>query len=274
MDMLETSSSSWAGDVADQRLIVVGGGGVGESERSTGRIGVIDLNSSNPRFQAAESLPVGTRYPNLVNMPDGRVFITGGSEDYRGKGDSDILASYFFDPTAPLENSLSEAATQSIGRDYHSAAVLLPNGQIMVTGGDPLFGDELNTQPGEFEKRIEIYSPPYLFRADGQPVVRPTITDGPEQLVRGGTFDFTVSATDPAQTTPITGARLMFPSAATHVTDTNQRSVELGVRYDTVTHTATLSIPSEATLAPPGWYMLFVNDASGAISEAKWVHVE
>ena len=42
-DLMETSGSGFVGPVQDQKMIVVGGGGVGESPRSTARIDVIDL---------------------------------------------------------------------------------------------------------------------------------------------------------------------------------------------------------------------------------------
>ncbi|HEY7271467.1 MAG TPA: galactose oxidase-like domain-containing protein [Actinoplanes sp.] len=35
----------------------------------------------------------------------------------------------------------------------------------------------------------------------------------------------------------------------------------------------TLELPATATLAPPGWYMLFVVDTDGVPSEASWVHL-
>jgi hypothetical protein len=31
--------------------------------------------------------------------------------------------------------------------------------------------------------------------------------------------------------------------------------------------------PDEPTLAPPGWYMLFLVDTAGVPSVAKWVHL-
>ncbi len=64
----------------------------------------------------------------------------------------------------------------------------------------------------------------------------------------------------------------MFPSAVTHVTDTNQRSVELGIiqQGDAIT----VSLPAEAELVPPGYYMLFVNNDAGVPSVARWVYVQ
>jgi hypothetical protein len=34
-----------------------------------------------------------------------------------------------------------------------------------------------------------------------------------------------------------------------------------------------VTMPTNANLAPPGWCMLFVNDALGRPSTARWVHV-
>ncbi len=67
-------------------------------------------------------------------------------------------------------------------------------------------------------------------------------------------------------------ARLMRPSAVTHVTDVDQRSVALGLtRRDGGIE---VSVPKSAGLVPSGWYMLFVSDADGTPSEARWVRVE
>jgi hypothetical protein len=31
--------------------------------------------------------------------------------------------------------------------------------------------------------------------------------------------------------------------------------------------------PAQATLAPPGWYMLFITDNTGVPSVATWIHL-
>ncbi len=65
----ETSGSLLLPPAQDQRYAIIGGGGVGESDQSTGRIDVVDLNSKNPRWQADGALPVGTRYPEAGDHP-------------------------------------------------------------------------------------------------------------------------------------------------------------------------------------------------------------
>lgn len=82
-DQLETSSSLLLPPAQDQRLMVLGGGGVGESRKATGRTSIIDLKEDGPVFKNGPSLPQGTRYLSSVILPDDSVFTTGGAADYR-----------------------------------------------------------------------------------------------------------------------------------------------------------------------------------------------
>ncbi|HVW41326.1 MAG TPA: kelch repeat-containing protein, partial [Amycolatopsis sp.] len=111
-DQLETSGSSWVGPVQDQKVMVVGGGGVGESAKSTARIDVIDLKDPHPHYTPGPDLPEGTRYPSVVTLPDDTSLITGGARDYRGRGASDNHNARIYHPDT---NSLSVVADPSVG---------------------------------------------------------------------------------------------------------------------------------------------------------------
>ncbi|SFD49800.1 protein of unknown function [Streptomyces aidingensis] len=260
-DQLETSASLLLPPAQDQRFMVLGGGGVGESAKSTARTAIIDLTEEQPEYTDGPELPQGTRYLSSVILPDDTIFTTGGSEDYRARGDSNVLRAQFYDPAA---NEFREAADPTVGRTYHSEALLLPDGRVATFGGDPLFADEANTRPGEFEQRIEVYEPPYLHRADE--AERPRLTGGPERIGRGETAAFATPRADRIAT-----ARLIRPSAVTHTTDVEQRSIELAVGRGE--GEITVTVPDEPALVPPGWYMLFVTDTDGIPSEATWVHI-
>ena len=254
----ETSGSVLLPPAQKQRYMVVGGGGIGDSPRSTARVDVVDLNDKSPHFTPGPDLAKGTRYPNLVIAPDDKVVISGGSSGYRGSGASDSFLCYLYDPST---NKLRQVAKSSVGRNYHSEALLLPDGRVLTMGGDPLFDDKQNTIPGTFEQRFEIYSPPYLYRG-----ARPTITGGPTQVAYGRPAAFTVGSA-----TKIAKVRLIRPSAVTHVTNVEQRSIELAV-----THVAggfSVTIPTRLGLIPRGWYMLFALDDQGTPSVARWIHV-
>jgi hypothetical protein len=69
----------------------------------------------------------------------------------------------------------------------------------------------------------------------------------------------------------VQAARLVRPSAVTHVTDVEQRSIKLDIERNG--DGLDVAIPASAGLVPSGWYMLFVTDENGAPSKAHWVHV-
>ena len=277
----ETSSSFLLAPAQDQRVGIVGGGGVGDSEDSTARFDVVDLTESEPHYSpAGTDYPSPARYISAVTLPDDATLLTGGSVGYRGNSQSDLHLTTMYDPHS---GHLAEAAPNEVGRNYHSTALLLPDGRVMTMGSDPLFSDEDNTIPGEFETRIEIYSPPYLFAGD-----RPEVTDAPDEVTRGSSFPVTTDG-------EVAEARLMRPSAVTHQTDTEQRSIALDVRPASCPETETgepaaeqpedcpdgccgsgsheLGVPEEEGLTPNGWYMLVVVDDKGVPSPARWVHV-
>ena len=131
----------------------------------------------------------------------------------------------------------------------------------MTLGSNPLYANKADTIPGGFNKQIEIYSPPYLYHG-----TRPKITGGPQQIERGETVDYKAPDSGEIET-----ANLLRPSAVTHVTDLEQRSIAL---YVTDVHGGIrVRIPSSEGLVPSGWYMLFVNNREATPSDAYWVHV-
>ncbi|MFH8389848.1 galactose oxidase-like domain-containing protein [Streptomyces sp. NPDC018036] len=259
-DRTETSASVLLPPAQDQKVMILGGGGVGESAKSTARTAVVDLRKGSPAFEDGPDLPQGTRYLNSVIMPDDTVFTTNGSRDYRGRGASNILKAQFYDPRT---NTFHEAASPRVGRNYHSEALLLPDGRVATFGSDPLFDDRRNTKLGHFEQRMEIFTPPALHRDGAR---RPVLGAGPEELDPNHRATFAT-----AHPERVVKARLMRPSAVTHTTDVEQRSIELGLTK--TADSVTVDVPTDPALVPPGWYMLFVTDARGTPSEAKWIHV-
>ncbi|MFD3516229.1 galactose oxidase-like domain-containing protein [Streptomyces sp. NPDC058657] len=257
-DQLETSATVMLPPAQDQKFLVIGGGGVGESEKSSEKTRLVDTKSPGPVFKDGPSLDKGTRYPSASLMPDDTVLVTGGSEDYRGRGDSNILEARTYDPKA---NQFKRLADPNVGRNYHSGTVLLPDGRVLSAGSDSLYADKANTRPGVFEQRIEIYTPPYLYRDS-----RPKLSEGPKQIARGASGSFKTQHASSIKT-----AKLMRPSAVTHMTDMDQRSIALEVKKSA--DGITVTVPENRALVPSGYYMLFVTDDQGTPSEAVWVEV-
>jgi len=185
-------------------VMVLGGGGVGASSASTTRTDSGDLRRPDPHLTPGAALTEPTRYLSAVILPDDTVLTTGGSRDYRGRGASDNHIARIYDPTL---GSFRAAALPRVGRDYHSEALLLPDGRVVVLGSNPLYGDQDNRTPGRFAQRIEIYPQPYLYQGS-----RPALPAGPSVLPRGGTAEFRTPDPDASAT-----AKLLRPSAVTTV---------------------------------------------------------
>ncbi|CAL9472030.1 kelch motif-containing protein [Streptomyces griseomycini] len=258
-NMLETSATVLLPPAQDEKYMVIGGGGVGESRLASEKTRIVDLKADDPKFVDGPSLDKGTRYPQASILPNDDILVSGGSEDYRGRSDSNILEARIYDTD---KNEFKRVADPLVGRNYHSGSILLPDGRVMFFGSDSLFADKANTKPGKFEQRIEIYTPPYLYGDREQP----ELSGGPKTIERGESSTFT--SKDAAR---VKSARLIRPSASTHVTDVDQRSIALDFEADG--DKLTVTVPESRNLVQAGWYMLFVTDAEGTPSKAQWVQV-
>ena len=144
------------------------------------------------------------------------------------------------------------AALPSI-RDYHSVALLLPSGQVAMAGWN-------NTA-------IEIFDPPYLHRGP-----RPTITSAPASVHHGQ--DFEVQTPDAAAVEKVV---LVRPMAVTHQTDTEQRVLEMPFLHDHAQPNRLVATAPHGghphSLAPQGFYMVFILDRNGVPSIARWIYL-
>ncbi|MBB1259508.1 galactose oxidase-like domain-containing protein [Streptomyces alkaliterrae] len=260
-DALETSMAVLLPPAQDQRYMVLGGGGIGESRKVTDKTRIVDLKADKPRFTDGPPLYRPARYPSSVILPDDTVLTTNGSAGYRGYSSSDILRAQLYNPGT---NTSRPVADPLVGRNYHSGALLLPDGRVMTFGSDPLFDDKANTKPGTFLQQMDVWSPPYLFRD-----ARPTLTapdKEPQRVKLGGTAAF--GTDDPSE---IKQMRLIRPSSFTHVTNVEQRSIALD--FERTSDGVEVTVPKDPTLVPPGYYMVNAVDGDGVPSKAVWVHV-
>jgi hypothetical protein len=127
-----------------------------------------------------------------------------------------------------------------------------------------------NPAKGTYQKNIEIYSPAYLFTVDqnGNVILatRPTITSVPAEVGYGNTF--TISTPDAAN---ISSAVLVKLGSPTHSFDFDQRVV--GLTYTSSTGALNATAPPNSSIAPPGYYMVFVINQAGVPSVAKFLHL-
>lgn len=272
-DVSGTGSSTFVGKRADDqmsmngntvmfdigKILKVGGSGSYSSgSLSNEKAYVIDFNDENDVTvtPTANAMQHARIYVNSVALPNGEVLVLGGMETAVVFSDDGAhLAAEMFNPTT---NTFRSLASMQVPRTYHSAGILLPDGRVFMGGGG-LCGEGCKAN----HKDAEIYSPPYLFDANGELALRPTV-NAPDNAFYEKTFSV-IASTDVAK------FAFIRMSSATHSINNEQRRVP-------VTHTLSadgyfeLNMPN-ANLMPPGYYMLFALNADGVPSVSAPVMV-
>ncbi|MFD7083100.1 galactose oxidase-like domain-containing protein [Streptomyces sp. NPDC059918] len=216
-------------------------------------------------WRAEQPRAFGRTQDNTVLLPDGRMVTVNGSVDSRdyGNGAFNPEADLTFRQieTRDLDGHWTLGPSQRLPRGYHSNALLMPDGRVLVTGddlqqvaNDPDIADAMDGS-------IELYEPAYLHR--GQ---RPELDTVPSGTVGYGT-PFTAASSTADRITRVVA---IAPSAVTHSVNTTQRYLELDIVSRTQT-ALTVQAPPTAADAPPGYYMVFALDSDGVPSRARWI---
>ncbi len=81
------------------------------------------------------------------------------------------LNALLYDPARPYGERITVMANTTIARLYHSEAITLLDGRVLISGSDPADG----VHPQEY--RVEVFSPPYLLGGKTRPTFALTDTD-------------------------------------------------------------------------------------------------
>ena len=215
---------------------------------------VIDINGADPVVSPTGSMSSQRRITTGTILADGTVLATGGSEVYNQLIGVNRTAEIW----NPDTGVWSVGAEGALPRLYHSNAILLSDGSVLVGGGGA---------PGPMTNvNAEIYYPPYLFTAAGGMAPRPRIVTAPNVLNVGQSFTI-----DFANTTAVTRVALIKTGSVTHSFDMDQRYVPLS--FTVSGNRISTRVPSSVTTVPPGYYHLVISNAAGTPSVSKIVRV-
>ncbi len=269
-----SSGRSWgtawlepSGPEGSTRVVLLGGAnsdapapGPGTAPPPLASAEVLDLDDPDNGWQPDPELDLNVprAHFNTVLLPDGTIFSNGGGYGRR-------YDSLYADPVYRSElytpgEGWREVGDEADARSYHSTSVLLPDGRVASAGDDRDIAPEHISLGG---RTAQLWSPPYLF--DGP---RPQITWAPQAVRYDAPFRVTVAGA----ASDITRVALVRPGAVTHAVDMSQRAITLDVTAD-AGGLSTRS-PLNATVAPPGYYMLFALNADGVPSVASWVRLD
>jgi hypothetical protein len=239
-------------------VMMIGGGGPGAgiAAPATASCELLDTAADPRAWRLTAPMNHPRVMPDAVLLPDGTVFVANGSD--QGQSDNSAAPVYEAEIYDPRTATWQRAATASVPRLYHATALLLPDGRVLTAGTDGSW----NQPPYNVgELRIELYSPPYLFRG-----TRPTLATAPDGVQYGQSF--TIGSPDAGR---IDEAVLVRCGSVTHSNNFNQRLVELGItaRSD---QSLTVTAPPDGYVAAPGIYLLFLV-ADGIPSPGRFIQI-
>ena len=242
---------------APGHILTVGGAPAYENSNATNNAYDIDITGAAVSVRKLAPMANARAFAESVALPDGKVLVVGGQNYAVPFSDNtSVMTPEIWDPATSMFTALTP---MSIPRNYHSVALLMPDGRVLSGGGGLCGSCSTNHEDAQ------IFTPPYLLNPDGSARSRPVITAAPTAVTAGNTISVT---TDKA----VTAFSLMRMGSNTHTVDTDQRRIPLTIT-GTAGTTATLTTPSDRGVITPGYYMLFALDAAGTPSVSKIVKV-
>ncbi len=239
------------------QIITMGGAPDYTDSSGTNRAYEINISGGSPVVTQVGSMHYPRTFANSVVLPTGQVLTVGGEEHgVVFSDDTAVLNPEMWDPTT---GKFTVMAPEAEPRDYHSVAVLLPDGRVF-SGGGGLCGPCATNHPDG-----QIFTPPYLLNPDGTLRVRPTITSAPTTAATGQTITVTTGE-------PVSSFCMIRYGESTHSVDNDQRRIPLSIVSSTG-DTYQLAIPADPGIALPGPYMLFAIDALGTPSVSTTISI-
>jgi hypothetical protein len=254
------------------RVLLIAGGQPRGTE-AINDVEKIDFSQEHPGYRPIEPLRHPRYYAYAVLLPDQSVLVLGGKTGTKGHmtmnnnknkkmKSMDPGMEIPHDPLAVLEPELFNPKDErwypmspmKVDRLYHAGALLLPDGRVMTAGSNP--------ERRVNELRIELFSPPYLFRGN-----RPVISKYPPEISYHQEFE--IESNDASH---IKAVAFIRQSVTTHCVNTEQRYVGLEYKQKN-SNTLLIKVFSNRNIIPPGYYMLFVVSEDGIPSIGRFILV-
>ena len=227
-------------------VLICGGSTTGDSMAIDNCVSTYP-DSANPKW-VLERMPSQRVMSCMAPLPDGTYLILNGAHHGVagfGLATNPNLNALLYDPTQPAGSRISVMANTTVARMYHSEAITLLDGRVLVSGSDPQ--DGLNPE----EYRVETFTPPYLKR--GKP--RPTFTLSNKDWSYGQKVIFTLGS---AAKNGGIRVSLLGSVSSTHGNSMGARTLFPDVSCQGTS--CTVTAPPGKYIAPPGWFQFFVLD--------------
>ncbi|PWN53242.1 putative Glo1-Glyoxaloxidase 1 [Violaceomyces palustris] len=260
----------------------------------------------NAKYLHEEDLPDGRSMGQFIHLPTGQLVIVNGCSKgtagytnatwntinpgspnnitTEGLCQDPTYQPVMYDPELPLGSRLTTKGfgRSTIARLYHSSAILIPDGSILIAGSNPhqdvVLNMPTNTVPQAFNTTYEIekWYPPYFWEP------RPEPQGVPDYVMYGGDpFTITMDANYMGDSANYKAAKTKFmlirPGFSTHAMNMGQRSLQLENNYvvnddGSVTYKVNPLPPNANYVFVPGPALFFVT-VNGVPSIGKYIMV-
>ena len=264
-DVLDIGTQAWS--VIDSRVVDGGSAtmylpgqfmkaGTAADSQNVGRRTIPLLCSiclDAPAWQQTPSMAYPRSFFNLIMLPDGTALATGGETDQNGGNIANAV--YTAELWSPQTKTWRTMAAMHTPREYHGTALLLPDGRVLESGMGADFGNVPDEKSAEF-----VLTAVSLSRSTANDYSGSRRNSIRRQLFRGNSGR---------------GQHLICRSDSNwrrnYFFDQNERFIPLS--FQQAGGGLTLTAPSSANVAPPGYYMLFIVNSNGVPSIAPFVRL-
>jgi galactose oxidase len=223
-----------------------------------------------------------------VLLPDSTVLVLGG-ERVHDRVSCSRQPALLTEQLVAGSPSWTPLAPDTIVRDYHATALLLPSGKVLTGGGESRHrGPCTSCSPNvdgcyspATDADYRVFDPPNVCTSNARPQILGLAAPGSAWTWGHGTVQSVAFSSLPFGVS-VQKAVLMRAGSVTHHSDGKQRCVELGFQLvpdsDPPAGFSLLNatVPTRLSqLLPRGYYMLFLVTSQGALSmSSTWVRIQ
>ncbi|EFR02458.1 glyoxal oxidase [Nannizzia gypsea CBS 118893] len=272
-----SSANGW-----EPEIMICGGGAYPDinspTDASCGRIKPL---SENPTWEV-ESMPSERVMVEGTLLPDGTIiWLNGCSRGAQGFGiaKDPVYDPWIYNPHASNLERWAVGGSSTIARMYHSVALLLLDGTVMVAGSNPVEQPVLVPNPKDpktayvTEFRVEIYTPHYLSGKKATQRPFDVVLSNRHLVANGGAFTVKFNIHKDAIDLHVV---LYQGGFVTHSLHMGHRMLYLdytGWKAGEAEQTVEVAMPPDSNIAPPGAYVIYIV-VDGVPSMGQFVMVD